>query len=411
MHAIVPEVKPDGNAGQVKDDVSFRQSQASVYLDAARSCAAVLVLLDHWKVIFFVSYASLQRHHSIVALLYLVCGLGKEALIMFFVLSGYLISGSIFRSVERRKWSWRLFLTHRLTRLWVVLLPALFLGMVWDLTGIHMHRAPLLYAGAPFHVTTMSSTITPGIFLGNVFFLQAITVPPLGSSLQLWSLSCEFWYYVLFALAYFACRKVYGPASRMLYAVLLLAGIWFVGPLVLQWFPFWLAGAALAMLPRPTLPRVVRIAALLLYPFVCVGSAIAGNRRGSSPELFGWLFLACSVLFLWTLLSARQKAREGLRVVKFIRMFPRMTYTLYAVHIPLLIFLASLTIGDGKWTPTGRHVAGATGVLAVTLGYAWLVAQAFEFRTHAVRSFFETRLGLVDRSTIRDPAVPASATL
>jgi hypothetical protein len=47
----------------------------------------------------------------------------------------------------RGSWSWSTYLTHRLTRLWFVLVPGLLLCLVWDSIGIRSGWAPSLYHG------------------------------------------------------------------------------------------------------------------------------------------------------------------------------------------------------------------------------------------------------------------------
>jgi len=126
---------------------SFVETQASVLLDLVRGLAALLVLGEHWRNLFFVDYPQLPAHKLLWALPYVLTGAGHQAVVIFFVLSGYLISGSIFRALKRDQWSWASYMTHRVVRLWVVLLPGLLLCAAFDTLGLHLHRAPLVYAG------------------------------------------------------------------------------------------------------------------------------------------------------------------------------------------------------------------------------------------------------------------------
>lgn len=125
---------PDEEPGQTPG-LKFPSSTASVLLDLVRGLAALLVLLSHWKVMFFVEYPHIQGTRWWFAVPYVLCDAGHQAVIIFFVLSGYLISGSVIRAFERGTWSWKEYLIHRLTRLWVVLIPGLALGgdagLVW----------------------------------------------------------------------------------------------------------------------------------------------------------------------------------------------------------------------------------------------------------------------------------------
>ena len=71
----------------------------SVHLDALRGFVALCVLLHHWCGAFFINTLENLHQHPLLRAGYLVCGLGHQAVIVFFVLSGYLVGGSVLRSV------------------------------------------------------------------------------------------------------------------------------------------------------------------------------------------------------------------------------------------------------------------------------------------------------------------------
>jgi peptidoglycan/LPS O-acetylase OafA/YrhL len=103
----------------------FARSKASVALDAIRGIAALLVCLGHWRRVLFVPFRDVISHRALMTVAYLITGAGDQAVIVFFVLSGFLVGGTILRALDQQRWSWKQYLTHRLVRLWLVLLPAL----------------------------------------------------------------------------------------------------------------------------------------------------------------------------------------------------------------------------------------------------------------------------------------------
>jgi len=122
-------------------------TQSAVHLDAVRGAAALVVLLGHSRELFYPSLTVRQSDTSYRSLQHLpahvsassgpgISGpgitLGNEAVMIFFVLSGYLVGGSAIGAMRRDTWSWRRYLLKRLTRLWVVLIPALVLGFALD---------------------------------------------------------------------------------------------------------------------------------------------------------------------------------------------------------------------------------------------------------------------------------------
>src|SRR5579875_1508702 len=137
---------PDANTGST-GSMRFSDSWASVLLDLVRGLAAVLVLLSHWKVMFFVDYPKIPGERWQFAVPYVLCDAGHQAVVIFFVLSGYLIAGSVRRSLNRGQGSWGSYMVHRLSRLWVVLIPGLAIGALLDWIGIHYGHWPAIYMG------------------------------------------------------------------------------------------------------------------------------------------------------------------------------------------------------------------------------------------------------------------------
>ena len=152
--------------------VPFSSSRASVSLDGLRGSAALLVAIGHLRSAFFVNLGELTSHKALWFGVYALTSLGHQAVIVFFVLSGYLVGGSVIRALRNEEWSWSRYFTHRLVRLWLVLLPALLLGLAWDQAGLHSHAAPLVYSGQGWNHTDrdVADTATAGVLLANLAF-------------------------------------------------------------------------------------------------------------------------------------------------------------------------------------------------------------------------------------------------
>jgi peptidoglycan/LPS O-acetylase OafA/YrhL len=365
----------------------------SVHLDALRGFAAFSVLLNHMRDALFVDYEAIARHNPLTAAAYLVAGLGHQSVIVFFVLSGYLVGGSVLRSVRTGGWSWRAYLLARLSRLYVVLLPALLLGGALDWLGMHMAGTEAVYSGdSGMHalVINVHSTLTWPILAANSLFLQTINlpgtgayaVPTFGSNGALWSLSYEFWYYLAFPALVLLLARGRSWKMRAISCLGLLAWGWFVGSsIVLLGIP-WLMGASIAFLPvfPARRPWTRGLAIVLALTFFGAG-LVQGKLLGSLPSDLV-LGLAVTAMIWVTLHCA--KAPLPAFYVHTARRAAHSSYTLYLVHLPLLIFLkASLHLPRAY---PGWHVflAGA-GVLAAIVLYAQLVYEAFEKNTDRVR--------------------------
>lgn len=367
--------------------VPFGQTRASVWLDLLRGVAALLVLGEHWRNIFFVDYRQLPHKRLLWAPMYLLTAAGHQAVVIFFVLSGFLISGSIFRMLAGGRWNATRYAIHRLVRLWVVLLPGLVLCAVLDACGVWLHRAPGLYGGRELgHQTTdVMPLLTWKVFFGNLFFVQGIRVPTFGSDGSLWSLSYEFWFYVLFPLAVFVLLGV-SLWRRLLCGLLFMVCAWFAGSHVFYAFPIWLLGVPVAHLRAPDFSRWARATTTVFY-FVLVFLA------ARMPLWAGWpadVLVGCATaLFIWVLLTDRAEARPRAQGTRASRALARFSYTLYVVHTPILVFLASLMVHDERWQPTMWHLCLGLFSLAATLTLSYGIASVTEFRTDRVRHMVE----------------------
>ncbi len=361
---------------------------ASVHLDAIRGSAALLVFLSHGRALFFADEPEVAHPGLAQKAAYALTGLGHEAVIVFFVLSGFFIARAVFRARDEGRWSWAWYAEQRLTRLYVVLIPALLVGGLLDGIGMtHFHSAGV-YQAAPeyrlFLALPISQTLTVKAGLGNVFFLQGIASPVWGSNGPLWSLSYEFWYYALFPLGLLALSATAAPKARAACAVTALLVLLFVGRHVCVYFLIWLMGAGVARL-RPSAIKAVRPACVLTALLFL--AALTVSRFQIIPSIVLCDFLTASAFAAWMvcLLHPSTEAPSKLyaRVARFAA---GMSYTLYLFHVPALVFLNALVIGaNPRWQPDFAHACLGLGVLAAVLLYAVLAWRLTEANTETVR--------------------------
>jgi peptidoglycan/LPS O-acetylase OafA/YrhL len=298
---------------------------------------------------------------------------------------------------QRDRWSWKVYALHRTVRLWIVLISGLLLTSLWDHIGMSLQRAPAvaMYAGLGGNHLVPNVHLTSGlqVVLANMFFLQTIRFPVLGTNGALWSLAYEFWYYALFPLGFVALHRGGGWGKRLGNAALFILVAYFVRHAILKLFPIWLMGTLLATLPAPKLRERWRWAAVAIYlPFLyaCARNPFAGELW--TDTVLGVMTLA----FLWVLLSARGSVLESRLETKMIRTLARFSYTLYVAHIPLLVLIGALVLGPVRWQPDALHVAAGFGILLFVVGVSWALAWATEFQTDVARAWLGRCLGLQD---------------
>ena len=378
---------------EISRNIRFTDSTASVLLDLVRGLAALLVLSVHLRNMLFMDYPQAIRGGAsrILVVPYVLTSGGHQAVVLFFVLSGYLVGGSVLRMIRAKAWSWKVYLLHRLVRLWIVLLPGLLLCFFWDLIGLRTHS--LLYHGViPFYETgDISQLETTKAFIGTLFFLHPMLVPTFGSDGSLWSLSYEFWYYILFPLGLIALRGEFPWRIRGACATGFFFAAWFVRTAILPMFPVWLLGTVLVLVPAPRISATGRwFAALVYLPLVFLFS-----RADWWPLLAqDYIFSILTVVVLWIMLSANGEADKSGYFTRGSRGLSRFSYTTYVAHQPLLLLAASLLIGTKRWFPNVRSIAEGFGILLALLLYSYGVATLTEFRTDTVRQWIERRVGI-----------------
>ena len=364
----------------------------SAILDAVRAVAAWAVMWSHLRTMFFVDFQNLRSITLPLKSIYFVTGFGHQAVIVFFVLSGFLVSSSIFKSLAAGTWSGAEYAINRAARLYVVLIPGLLLGLLWDFLGSHWLGASGLYTR---ELTNLGSGIarenlTPGIFFGNLFFLQTIVCRTFGSNGPLWSLSNEFWYYVLFPVSFFAgaawMRRSLKSALLLTAIVLFLA--FFLGLDKLVGFLVWISGSALVLVhAKFSLRRQVRAGffAGVTFALLCVCLILARTRQaglGSFDLLLGVAF----ALFLFCILQMDLKIQSGWSG-RVSRLFAGFSYSLYVLHFPFLLCLRAVIAPWQRWEPDAPHLFFGLMLGAVTLIYAWLVSLASEDKTKVARGW------------------------
>jgi peptidoglycan/LPS O-acetylase OafA/YrhL len=316
----------------------------SVYLDLQRFLAALAVFLLH---------ASFERFSGGLPVLWRFAIFGNDAVMLFFVLSGFVIAHVATREAAGP----RGYAAARLARLWSVCVPALLLTMLVD--GIGIRLAPQLYDFSWYEYShPVGRTVASLLFANELWFwsLQPFSNTPY------WSVGYEFWYYVLFGAWLFTRGQRRWLACGLVALVM--------GPKIMLLLPVWLAGVWAYR--TPLAQRLSPVAAGAL----CVGT-LAGYlayRDSALPQqlaqcLAQWLgdatthrlgwsanFLAnylVGVLVALHFVGARrlllQDTAVPQRLERGVRLLAGFTFALYLFHNPLLQFFGALAHWLGWW--------------------------------------------------------------
>lgn len=361
--------------------------RASVHLDMARGLAALAVLFDHVRALFFVPYHELPRHSVTLAAFYGATTLGHQAVMVFFVLSGFFIVSSVAGSFQSDHWSWITYLVNRIVRLSLVLIPALAFCFLIDHVGMALSSTSALYHRSLENLitTSVADLETFRNFVGSFFYVQSILVRPFGSDGPLWSLSYEFWYYILFPVALCALTAKGRPRSRAIYAVLAVVILLFVGRTIALYFLIWLLGGVIAVSSSgnwaPT--RFAWAKAAAIAPLVCV-LGFSAWRPLNSPFLTDGIVAIGFGVWMYSIARMTEKPMSP-RYAKSARLLAAFSYTLYLTHFPVVFFIRARIIHGNAWQPDLIHVLFAAAITIIPVVIAYGLAQVTEARTAVIR--------------------------
>ncbi len=207
------------------EGVVLTEPRSLIALDIVRGLAALAVFLDHIRGGSFVAFANLPaaQQTPIVAVLFALTRLGREAVLIFFVLSGFLVGGQLISRVRQRNFDVRRYAIDRMTRIFVPLVPICLFTAAMDSAVFHK----------PLSLVEL---------VGNMTGLNGVLVVTLPNNAPLWSLAFEVWFYVLGgAAAYLVSGKGGWRKIAGLVALIVGAGVFNVlGPTMLL---FWVLGA------------------------------------------------------------------------------------------------------------------------------------------------------------------------
>jgi peptidoglycan/LPS O-acetylase OafA/YrhL len=322
--------------------------------------------------------------------------LGHPLVLGFFVLSGYLVGGAVLASLRKGKDFLREYLIHRFARIYIVTIPTLILTFLVDSLGRSLPN-PIFY-----EISAFKGHFALPVFLANVVNVQEILAPTFGTNGPLWSLACEFWYYICFPLLLLPLARNYPALFRWagfalgaaIFVYLAAASVWFRFG-----FALWVMGA-LATLPRRPL-IASRWASLLLYlaTLIVIRLVIRGPLVENHPWIQDLSDTIASLVLCNLLLTARWSPETGWNWLRpsYHHTFADFSFSLYSIHMPFLIFYRALSdsVMGPAWTQalaTPAHwvllfvVIGS--IVAISYGFSRLT----EAHTGAARRYLSASL-------------------
>ncbi len=342
----------------------------SLYLDLLRLLAALAVVFSH------------ANMTQLVARSYLPNSFGHNAVVVFFLLSGYVIA----YVTNTKENNWTHYWISRLARVYSVAIPAILLTVVCDRIGSWLN--PAFYAG---NITTHDyALIRVAASLAFANELWFVSIMPFSNS-PYWSICYEMAYYFLYAIWCFSDSK-----WRNWY---LLGAALLIGPKILLLAPVWLLGVMLYHHRDMRISAFMgwslwlgSILAIILFQWFDLTTLIARHLEQTIGSRW-FALLHFSKRFLGDYVLALLIAGNfvGFRAIadqfdwfwqiagKAIRFIAGYTFSVYLFHLPLMFLMVALIDSDTQ------HAGFFWSVLALTLLASGLLGHFTETQKETIK--------------------------
>lgn len=364
----------------------------SRFIDLVRWIATIFVALHHVNNVFINQADMMKAAHAppVYVWWFLTAyTFAHGAVVVFFVISGFLVGGAAFQRAQGPKPYLRTYMIDRTIRIYIVLLPALAYSVFMDNVGAQLFAGLGIYE-FPVYQAAMKAQYIPATILS----LQGIWFPTYGTNAALWTLGMEFWYYVICGLALLPLSRAYAAGVRWAGFALALA-IFVALAISPSYFLFgvtiWGAGAAARIASRP-LMRSKWLALALWIVVVTVIRLVTHGAIILKQPLAGAIDVANAALFANLLLTLRFDNGEGFawarpRIHTWLSDF---TYSVYVTHWPTLMWLQSAAIlyfgvGWNQKLATPTHYAVAIASLLTIVAVAYVFSRFTEAQTSKAR--------------------------
>lgn len=347
----------------------------SLYLDLIRFGAACLVYIYHsnqrWLVkepLWFSDY-------------------GHSSVIVFFVLSGFVIA----YVTDTKENEWTRYAASRLSRVYSVVLPTLLLTLLLDGIGRQLRLDSYSYPIDQIPVRLLASLL----MLNETWFISITMF----SNVPYWSITYEFWYYLLFGVISFLPRRQALWLAVVIFALL--------GPKLLLLAPIWYAGVLLyrcksceQMPLRQAWTLTLGSTALIVlaHGFGLFNAMHLGFAELVGPVAYRELtfskffiadYLLCA-LVVCNFAGVRRLCRDTHLDIEWlehpVRFVAGFTFTLYLMHQPLFLFWGSVLRGDP------RTLWPWLCVTVLTFASVWLLGLFTENKRHLLRQWILRQL-------------------
>lgn len=344
----------------------------SIYLDLVRFVAACLVVIYH------------SNARNIVTDILPFSNFGHEAVIVFFVLSGFVIAYITDTKENTPKTYW----ASRLARIYSLAIPVIILTPILDIIG--ESYSEYFYRDKTTHDYWYIRILSSFLFINEIWGMSIMSF----SNVPYWSLCYEMWYYILFSVYTF----MHGLRRLAVIVFIVLA----LGPKIVLLAPLWITGVIIyrwKILQSISikLSYVILVTSLVgIYYFydlnlknlfenllkTWIGENAHHQLTFSKFFIGDYIF---TVLIFMNFVAVRRLAplfhAQIIAIERPIKFLSSFTFSLYIFHQPFILFYAALL----NLSPNGYVFY--TLVMALVLTSILAIGFLIERRRYLLRIF------------------------
>jgi len=334
-----------------------------------RAIAALVVVIHHAGLMLFgpldlESVGELTKWYQ--KLIWLTAVAGQGGVMLFFVLSGYLVGGPTAVFIARGEFRWRDYFASRASRILPVAWASVALAVgVAAIIGRMDVPDPIAARADFFWGMNLGETFRPDRIVAALTLTHSLFTELLPTNTSLWTLANEWWYYLSFPclLLAFVQRRWRWLIPAFVMLLLMYESRQHIG--FLHRFVVWMGGAAIYLvtlklrsMPRDAMRRTIfSLLAAMALALVVVQFTTQGFRRGDYSV--GLLTMA------WLLVASRLQRR----LPAFIRMpafvLGAFSYSVYCFHMPIMLLLIAMAGWSGHFLEFDRQGLLACGALVL----------------------------------------------
>lgn len=261
---------------------------------------------------------------------------------LFFVISGFLITGHIMRDLDIGAFSFKKFYFRRIRRLY----PALFATLIASAIGVYLFYLPQdarVFGEALMATSVYGSNIY--FYTQSDYFDAKLHTNPL---LHTWSLSVEEQFYIIFPLLLFFLYKF--ARARLFWILAALGAVAFIiSEIVLRLdasaaffmmptrFGQFVAGALIALAPAPAYSKAIREGMTWMGLALIGGSIVFMSGATPFPGFMSIIPTAGIAMMIYA--GAKQDLFSGKLLALWpAQFFGKISYSLYLWHWPIILF-------------------------------------------------------------------------